>query len=162
MTLRLNPRNGGKIMRLVQSLKITDKFVEVRYNQQRDDSVDEFSLKVKDPPHPDLVAALAAIRPDVVGILEQPGAFAEGLTVRKVSWAWKYDKDAGEQRAKVTIHATKSLQNNNSPWNCHTPLTEPDGDLIDSLQMLHDEALEYVDGKRAQGSLPLGDEQEGE
>jgi len=147
-------------MKLVKSVKVTEKFVEVRYDEHRDETVDEFSLKMKDPPHPDLVAALAALVPCVIEIIEQPTSFLNGLKVRKASWTWKFDKTAGEHKAKVTLHAAKALANNNSPWNIHTPLVEPDEDFAKSLAILHDEALAYVDGKRAQGRLPLDSEQD--
>jgi len=142
-------------MKLVQSVKVTDKFVEVKYEDHLGDRVDEFSLKMKDAPHPDLRAALQDLAPHVIDVIEQPSAFATDMIVRKCTWAWKENKKSGEMVARVTVHVTKKLKNNNAPLNLHTPLAEPDEDFAVDFELVHDEALAYVDGKRAQGTLPL-------
>jgi len=148
-------------MRQVQMVRVTDRFVEVAYNEKGAEADDEFRVKMKEAPHADLVTALEALTPAVIEVLEQPAAFAKGLKVRKVVWTWKYDKEAEEDMPKVTIHATKALKNSNSPWNVISPITAPEGDFAETLELVAEEALAYVDGKRAQGTLPLeGDDEE--
>jgi len=114
-----------------------------------------------DAPDPDLVAALGALAPYVVEVVEQPVDFVKGLCVRKVSWTWKWDKEQGQHVPKVTVHATKVLVNNNSPWNVISPLSDPGDEFGEALALVHNEALEYVDGKREQGTLPLEEGEEG-
>lgn len=136
-------------MQQIESVKVTEKFVQVLYKEHVGDQVNEYALKCKDAPHPDLVAALQALRPYVVDVLEERSELANGIWVLKVGWTWKENKDSGEWEPKVTMHAIKALARSTSPWNIHTPVVKPDAEFGEALDAVEEEALAYVGGKRA-------------
>jgi hypothetical protein len=149
--------------------------VVVEYENEGNDYV----LTAHEPPLPSFDAALKAITPLVVDILHLPKAYLgtkseeeEGKVLNELTVSGITITTKQEVRL-VTIVAKKDLPDAHSPFNIATPLRfleHPDEEgsyspaLSDKqgalIEELIEEAKKYVKGERAQGTLPLDQEED--
>lgn len=151
-------------MRRVKKVSYDGKRVLVRYETPRPGGdPDEYEVACKDTPAPRLVLALAGLLVHVIDICELPRSYVLGLEVRGASFSY-----GGEAEVMgATITALKKVTTARSPLTLNTPhlpsepYTEDDKSdtpclstgATDALEELAEAALDYVDGKRAQGTL---------
>lgn len=128
----------------------------------------EYTIKCKELPRPEMVAALEDLRPEVLLLCELPDSYLDRIDVRSVSL--NYGGPAETMGATIT--ARMKLYHSNCPLNLNTPNkpVEPyntdcdydddtyekmclSEDCVDKLEVLIEEAEAYINGHRAQGSL---------
>lgn len=144
-------------------VRATDKGVTIEWHtpvEKRPDSNIDSVLKSKEAPHPDFLAALQALKPDVVKLLELPASYGKAITVTGIRLTHVKGKRG------VVISCQRKIEGCNSPFNLHTPhMTEASDEdanstwLSDELLALLDtveaRAKEYIEGVRAQAELAL-------
>ncbi len=135
----------------------------VEYEQKaKSNNFDEFTMNCFDLPRPEFLAALKKLIPHVLKMCELPASYMENLNISSVSFSWSGESDT----MGATITALKKLRDSHAPLVINTPhkpaeayneggdetnlLTE---DCIRDLENLQREAVLYVAGERAQGSL---------
>lgn len=103
------------------------RFTKIKYDPKKErvvlnytiengtDEPDEFSVNIRQPPHPDLVDALAALGEHALALCELEGVEAEDLEVRSVSFSWSHDVMG------ATITALRTLRRSSSPLVLNTP-----------------------------------------
>lgn len=130
------------------------------YNAKK--GYDEYSLSCADEPRPEFKKALIDLGQDVISMCELPADYLGRIVVRGVSFSY-----GGEEEVMgAVIVAQMSLRKSSAPLNLNTPHkpsapyseSADDSQLLDSrcverLEDLMDEAEQYVNGVRAQGSL---------
>lgn len=122
----------------------------------------ETTLQSKAEPEPELPKALEALRVDVVRICEFPKEYGGDIEVRSVAFQHR------QGIYSVSIHAVKTLEGSQRPFNISTPLfTQPaDGEADGKKGMIDGAFQERLDavikaaeafrlGHRAQQDLPL-------
>lgn len=127
-----------------------------------DQNGDEFDTKFKDHPLESFPAAMAALIPPALDLLELPLAYDHNMTASGISFS---DTD-GIMGAVVTLQ--KTLVGAHSPLVLNTPhlAEEPYGEsgdascllpekLVDALQECIDEAGRYIRGERSQLDMLL-------
>ncbi len=105
-------------------------------------------LHTGDEPHRDLLAALDALKPEVEGLAELPEGYLDavrGVTLHR-------DDDDPEVYT-VTYTATKALDKSKSPLVVNTPAVEPAN--RSKIETVLKRAKEFIEGRRAQGELPM-------
>lgn len=156
--------------RYIKKVKITkDDKIEIHYERYINENWDQFSLICAQAARPDFYQALKALVVDVVEILDLPEMYGFGITVQGVTFS--YGGEAGVMGAVIV--ARKALVNSNAPFCFNTPhksaapyTTDGDdskcltSDCVKRLEVLMQEAWDYVEGHRAQ--LDLFDETEQE
>lgn len=144
-------------------IRVTDRGVDIMWNtaaKKAPESTIEHQLKSKELPHPDFVAALQALKPDVLKLLELPAKYGEGLTVTGIRLTHVKD------RLGLVVTSQRKLERSNSPLNLHTPhlqeASDEDADgawlsdeLVALVESVKEHAQLYIDGTRAQAELPL-------
>ena len=146
----------------ITKVKYDGAKVRIEYEQAREvGDPDEFSLNCADRPVPEFEAALAALIDDVLEICELPPEYAKGIKVRGVSISWTNDVMG------ACVTALRTLQTANSPLVINTPHLPSDQyseggeaplmseEFVDHVETLMDRATDYINGTRAQQSLPL-------
>lgn len=135
--------------------------IEYEVRSQKGDW-DEFSLSCSDEPKPEFRNALIDLGHDVVEMCELPDNYLGRIVVRGVSFSY-----GGEEEVMgAVIIAQMSLRKSNIPLNLNTPhkasapYSESGDDsqlltdkCIERLEVLTEEAVDYVKGIRAQGNL---------
>lgn len=121
---------------------------------------EKYQYKGDAPPLPSLPAALEALKPHFLEIMELDEEYGEGMNVLGVTLNWKKDKETGEKSIKsATISVKKKLQ---ELTNDVVPISSPhtESGLSDACKAAIDalcgEAERYLDGERAQGELFAG------
>ncbi len=151
---------------VIVKVRRTRRHVVIHYTNGEEDH----QLKSRDNPLPELDRAIAALAPIVLNVLHLPESYGvdnfkcTGLTV----------SDAGGN-AQVTLVAQKQLPECNGPLNLATPLRlldEPiaegavgkplNDEQAEAVQEVIEQAKAYVRGDRAQGQIPLEDDDGGE
>jgi hypothetical protein len=144
-------------------VKIKEDKVHIEYKKKRNDTWDDFSLTCHQAPAPGFVKAIDDLRPHVVEICELPKDYVSGLTVTGVTYTYAGDADI----MAATIIAKKTLNSSNSPLLLNTPHKPSDADekgagspvlssaCVKILKKLQKEAIEYINGKRAQLEMQL-------
>lgn len=148
-------------MKRITKVKYDGTKIEIRYQQPRNDGEpDEYEIKCRDLPHADFGRAFDALLPYAEEIAELPGMLEGSSRVRGVSLTWSEDDTMG---ACITV--LKNLDTCRSPLVINTPhlpaVAANDAGAefvlpekcIAALEKVIEEALAYLDGKRAQGSL---------
>jgi hypothetical protein len=136
--------------------------VRIEYEVPRKDGgdADAYTLVSIDAPAPEFIAALAAMRQDVIDICELDPSCGDKLEVRGVTITHTNDV------LGACVTAIKKLKTANAPLvlnTPHLPEVSYSGDdngeplmttaMGDRLSALFIEAQRYVDGERAQASL---------
>ncbi len=142
--------------------------VAINYEVPGDEDPDTYTMSTRAEPHPDFIAALGDLAPDVISICEQ-SCDEEDIEVRGVSFSYPQDVMG------VTITGLRALESSNSPLILNTPfkLSEPMGEdegdekqllapwTVGRLRDLIVEARAFVDRtKRGQADLFEPAEQE--
>lgn len=146
--------------RWIKKVKLAKGKVEILVLSGDPQDPDELMLKSADAPHPDLPRALQALEPHVADLCELRGP----LAVRGASFSWS--EAGGETVMGASVTALRDLRRSRSPMvvnSPHQPETDYGGneeneavmtfEFAEALRALLAEAMAYVDGKRAQGSL---------
>ena len=155
-------------MRQLKKVCYDGKRVKVAYEIVRKaGEPDEFNLNCSDPPHPSLLASLAALKDAVREICGLPAPWCQGLLIRGVSFSWAGD----DNMMGATITALKPLTTANAPLVINTPhlpaepYSKSEGAkppllpdcAVGALDLLRAAAFDYVDGKRAQVEIFAGE-----
>jgi len=146
--------------RRITKVKYDTNKVVIKYQTVRPDGEpDEYEVKCGDLPHADFMGALKALVPHAGQITE---LILDNSEVRGVSFSYTNDV----MGACITV--LKKLETTPGPLIINTPHLpsepyNPDQDptkalllsdkCVEALEKLQREALAYLDGKRAQGSL---------
>ena len=149
----------------ITKVKYAGEKVRIEYTIDRADGgeADEYTLQSADKPLPSFETALLALTPDVVDICELDKLSAAHITVRGVTFTWKHDIMG------ACITALKTLTTANAPLVLNTPHLPSEsysGNANDGSPVLPRgtmnrlgqvlvEAGRYIDGERAQATLPL-------
>ncbi len=144
----------------IKALK--DGKLRIEYEQKNKDSWDEYTLNCSDEPKDSYGAALQALAGDVIEMCELPEDYLPRITVTGVSFSYGGD----EEVMGAVITASMRLNKSNQPLNLNTPhktetwysetgselsLLHPD--CVERLQVLTDEAQDYIGGVRKQVDL---------
>lgn len=147
-------------MRRVRKIKVDTTRITIDWEIDNGDgrAPDEYHLKCADMARPEFYKALAAIRQDVIELLELPPAWLDDIKVKGATFSYTEKGTKG-----VVITATRDLKISAAPMNLNTPHVpydsqNPDKFVIpyfteERLNKLEEEAERYIDGDRAQGSL---------
>jgi hypothetical protein len=156
----------------ITKVKYSKSRVLVQYQVEREGSEpDEYSMECADAPHPDFEKALQALAPHAILWCELPEALVKRSRISGVSLSWNHDEDGdvvmgAVVTALVTLVRCQSPLVLNTPHKPERPYSDGDpnavtycltADCIAAIGKVLEEAEAYLDGKRAQGSLPLGD-----
>jgi hypothetical protein len=137
--------------------KLTLKWIE----QLASGNSEDHGVETDDPPLPSLHAALQALKPHFLQIMELDEDYGEGMDVLGVTLKWKVDSETGDRRIKsATISVKKKLHEiTNDVVPISTPHTESglSDACRDAIEALCEEAERFVDGDRAQGDLFSGE-----
>ena len=151
-------------IRKIKKAKLEGFYLRASYEEVSDDGMREIAFKSAIEAHPDLLKAFAALQPAARIILCVPDDWArEEIKITGVSWSCS--ESTGVRGAVITGQAI--LPTAQSPFNFNTmhlpfdqynesgnaPLMPPEG--VDALDNLEREVLAALDGKSAQGELPL-------
>ncbi len=145
------------------------RFTKIKYDPKKErvvlnyhvqngtDEPDEYTVNIRQPPHPDLVAALEALGPHVLRLCELDGVEEDDIEVRSVSFSWAQDVMG------CTITALRSLRRSASPLVLNTPHKASDhygedgdeeqlldSDTVTALEQLITEGREFLGGKRGE------------
>lgn len=113
----------------------------------------DYEAVIRDRPHPDFAAALQALAPKVLEIVELKEVKEDTVDVRGVTFSESEDD-------RVTITALRRLSWTKCPLVLNTPnapVEELPHGTATRLNTLKREAIAYLQGKRAQGNLFAGD-----
>lgn len=147
-------------MRYIRKIKVDTTRITIDWEIDNGDgrAPDEYHLKCADVARPEFYKALAAIRQDVIELLELPPAWLDDIKVKGAAFSYTKKGTKG-----VVITATRELKHSSSPMNLNTPYVpydsqNPDKFVIpyfteERLNKLEEEAERHIDGNRAQGSL---------
>lgn len=148
----------SKEIRIKKVKKNSKGVVTIHFQRPNGDEWDDFTMACKSPPHPDFLAAFAALVPNVIEICELPQDYTDGLVVSGVSFSYKDEDNMG-----AVITAQKTLKTHPAPFILNTPhkpvapYAEGGDDsacltssCVMSLEHLQDEAMAYIGGKRGQ------------
>lgn len=132
----------------------------------------DFAVTAHEPPLPSFDAALAALVPVVLDVLHLPKTYAgtkgeDGALLNPLTVTGLTISEKQEVRL-VTLVAKKDLPDAHSPFNIATPMRflehpETEGSYSPALtdkqvalvEALLEQAEKYIEGERAQGTLPL-------
>jgi hypothetical protein len=161
-----NPSGEVRIRKVKRNAK---GVVTINYEVENGTEWDEFSMKCKSEPHPDLIFALGNLIPHVMAICELPESYREDLTVSGVSFTYKETENNGTVSGAV-ITSQKLLKNHPAPLIINTPhkTDVPYSETSDTaaclsteaamaLENVKTEAVEYIKGKRGEAA-PEGDQ----
>lgn len=162
MTLAVNEVEGAKPptgeRRLVTEIKYKPKAenpMRIGYDQPHGADTHQIVLECKDEPKASFMRALEALAPHATSLCEiEDELWTEG--VRVIGVKIKHSDDSlGAVISCVKRLQTKAVMCFNTPYLPesaeHGPTLPPI--VVGCLKTLMDEALDYVDGKRAQGEL---------
>lgn len=147
----------------VTKIKVSkDGWIQVNYEELRNQKWDQISLKCHDQARVEFYQALDQLKPCVLEICELKDAWPEDdtLTISGISYSYT------NEILGATITALKSLDASNSPLVINTPFKtavpySESGDWevcfteeqTAALETMAEEALKYAEGERAQKSL---------
>lgn len=145
--------------------KVVVEYVVIGDKGQRD----EHKVTCQDIPKASFIAAIEALRPVALELVEAPPEW--DIEVRGVSLRWT-TPDQGEPTFGCVIKSVRPLETSGRPLVLNTPYKaeQVDGDGEDApseyclspeqaavVGDLVNEAWAYIDGDRAQGTLPFGE-----
>ena len=146
----------------ITKVKVKEEGVEIRYSEKHGKVDKEVIFKCPEPPHPDMNLAMSELVRDVYNILELPMDWApQRMKVTGVSFSMS--EESGVEGAVIT--GLVELSTSNAPFCFNTPHISfeqySDGGTapvmakttVRNLGIVKDEALKYVEGKRAQMEL---------
>lgn len=123
-------------------------------NKLDQQELDVVSVSSADAPLPEFEATLQSLDKDVAELMDMDEEFAATMKVRSVTFS--LNKDGEEE---LTISVSKPVKCSNSPVNftltC-VPENKWTPSMRKTLEMVRSHAVDYLEGKRAQQSLPLG------
>lgn len=139
--------------------------LRVEYEVDENGGTNELSIASADMPRPEMERAFEACIPKALELCELPSGWP-GVRVTGVSFSWTEDPN-GRKIMGAVITMQKRLSGANCPLIINTPHlpSEPysgqesdpnpvlDPKLVDALNVVAEEAMEYVKGNRAQGKL---------
>lgn len=147
----------------IKSIRLTKKLVSISYENANEDH----ELSSQDRPLQEFFDAVEGLRPLILHILHLPEDYGATLTPTGLTLADKQDVQL------VCLVAKKDLPECHSPFNIATPLRflehpKEEGTYSPALMDEHvalvqkviDAAKAYIQGNRAQGTLPLGDDKD--
>ena len=146
--------------REIEKVKWDGSVMQIHYSITRDDGgSDEYTLRCRDQPRPEFEQAMNALIPHIGEWLEiNDEHWVQGLKPRGVSFTHHPELGLG-----AVVTALRDLDKCNSPVTINTPnnFEEPsfedgpclDGNCVDALKEVIEEANAYIDGYRAQLSL---------
>lgn len=131
-----------------------DTKVEISYEREHNGRIGEFSLKCLDAPKPSLEAALNRLVDSACEICELPSSWNADMSVISVSFSYS------DTVRSAAVTARKRLEDYRAHIEIKTPMlpdvTEdgspefPHPHLLDAV---HEEALAYIRGERAQADM---------
>lgn len=143
------------------------KSISVDYDKPNENfgGFDHMTILSPEEPESELIKALEKLKPVLTAVAELPKEWDEKLTVTGLT----YTHEANEHKKVVIIGKRKSAVG--GPLNINSPIrsvTSEDGD--NDISILHADLLEefdgfvidYLNGRRAQGTLDLEGETEGD
>ena len=146
----------------ITKVKVKEEGVEIRYSEHLGKVDKEVIFKCPEKAHPDLDMAMSALVRDVYDILELPADWApQRMKITGVSFS--FSEETGVEGAVIT--GLVELQTSNAPFCFNTPHIAFDQyseggtapvmpeKTIRNLEVVKDEAMKYVEGKRAQLEL---------
>ena len=149
-------------MNRIEKVKYDGTRVRIEYSVERQDGrFDERVLSCYDEPIPEFKTALAALVEDVCDICELPADQAEKMRVQSVSLSYTNDI------LGLVITALKSVKTAQSPVVLNTPHIPAQSyaeggegpvladNTLMRVETVTREAERYIDGERAQQSLPM-------
>lgn len=152
---------GSKFTKL--AVKKSGVLLQIEENIDENNTKD-VAIRSAENPHEDFTNALAGIIPLVRHILELPDGYAtKTLNIGSVAFSYSKDKEI----KGVVISGWINLDTTNSPFFFNTPYLPYAGPNeestvpvvpdfgVEALNLLEKEAVAYMEGKRAQLSLPL-------
>ena len=150
------------------------RFRKIRYDEKKGQVTliwedgkaheDKYSLECMESPRPEFVQAFKELAKHVAELCELPADYADRITTRSVSLNY----GGVQETMGAVLSAVMELEQSNGVLVLNTPhktvemLTEKaepnakmllTAECIETLEMLIDEAHEYVKGVRAQGDL---------
>lgn len=151
-------------------IKITsDEKIQLEYQKKNGPYWDEFVMKSAEEALPSFYRAFDNFPQHVEAVCELPEGDHQTHPYEIKSFKFSYGGDA--EVMGVTITASRTLVNSNSPLNLNTPhmIESPyseggddtqvmSDDMLSCIYILTDEAQKYLDGERAQGNLFQEDE----
>lgn len=141
-------------------VKIKDDTVTLRYHEEPTmaSAPTKHTVKCARDPHPDFVAALQRLTPDLASIMQLPSGYSDAMQLRSLTVRY-----SDGELSSFTLSGQKPLRSSNTPASINTPAgAEPPGGLLDRVNALFSEAAAYLAGKMAQTELQFGDGQRAE
>jgi hypothetical protein len=152
----------------ITKVKVTvDKKVHIEYEQRNArGSWDEFALTCEEEALPSFYMAMASLSVHVVEICEMDSSFTvDRVKVRGVSFAYSGEKEVMGATISAGIELRKSYGqvNINTPFKASGSYGDGDPDpkavlpdvCVEKLTTLQIEAIQYINGERAQQKLDL-------
>lgn len=145
--------------KLITKVKVKEAGVEIRYVEKQGKVNKEVIYKCTEQPHPDLDLAMSALVRDVYDILELPMDWAP-QRMKIIGVSFSFSEETNVEGAVIT--GLVELKTSNSPFVFNTPHIPFDqysenGEApvmsekaVRNLGVVKDEAMKYVEGKRAQ------------
>lgn len=144
-----------------RKIKWNGKKVVLEWDVINDDVI-EHRLTSPDPPRKRFTDALDSLIPDVLGLIEAPDHWADGMRVTGVSINYEGEDD----RRGLVVTCLRELEGTNAPLVINTPhLKEQVEDIeegsfitdtmLKALTRIHTAVQKYLDGDRMQTELPL-------
>ena len=148
--------------KMITKAKVKEDVVEIRYTENELKIEKEVIYKCKEKQHPDFDLAMSALVRDVYEILELPMDWAPQC-MRITGVSFSLSEETGVEGAVIT--GVVELKTSNAPFCFNTPHIPfdqySDGGTapvmpektVRNLALVKEEALKYVEGKRAQEEL---------
>jgi len=149
-------------MKTITKVKVKEEAVEIRYTEHHGKIEKEVIFKCPEKPHPDMDMAMAALVRDVYDILELPADWApQRMRITGVSFSFSEETNV----EGAVISGLVELTTSNAPFCFNTPHIPFDQyseggtapvmpeTAVRNLNVVKEEALAYVEGKRAQLEL---------
>jgi len=156
----------------VNKIQIKGEKIHLEYSKRipkgnGEELVDDYTMTCSEAPLPDFHRVLQSLKEYVVEICELPDNYADGIKVTGVSFTHD-DESWG-----AVMSAVKTLKSSNTPFNIHTPWKEASHEFqaptksagenkillskncTKSLELLREHCFRYIDGERAQVTLPF-------
>lgn len=138
----------------VTTIQLDGKQVHLKFEVSNAGTWIGSELKSDDPPGADFEHTFKAFLPELLKLIGCPKAWGADVEMRTIAIDY-----LDEDQRRVKLHALKTLEYTNSPWNWNLPyLDEPDADgngklptrMVRLLDELEQHAKLFIEGRRAQ------------
>ncbi len=151
----MSETNG--LIRTVKKVNYKKSRVIIKWDEESDQGTDSFEVDSFQTPTPEFVEAFKALDHVLIDLCEFPQSYCDGITVTGVTYV------SGAVWG-VVVTGSKTLKNHTAPLNLNTPFSRAEDEngpgqlttrMISLLTAVEEEAVEYINGARAQLELEL-------